>query len=297
VLVRTDGSSETLLAQQPNMHAPAFSPDGRWILFDMLTPEGRDVWRYGLDQRVRSRVTFVRDGHDATWMPDGKSILFTSFKSGVFGIYRVQPGSTAPPESLLASPSLDYTGHALRRDGSIIGLGTDLRPGSSGDVVRIANGGRGPIEPLVASPWLERYAIPSPDERWVAYTSNQSGREEVYVQALSGAGVPIQVSRDGGTEPVWAPDGRTLFFRGYVGDRFMLVAAALRFQPDAAVASQRALFPITTMRGTGPHANYDVSPDGRSFAMVRESEGQHIVVIQNLPELLRRLRRSSAGQP
>jgi serine/threonine-protein kinase len=295
VLVRADGTAETLLSGQANLHAPQFSPDGRSIAFDMLTPEGRDVWRYGLDQRIRTRVTFERDGHDATWAPDGRSILFTSFKSGVHGIYRLRPGSTAPAESVLASSSLLYTGRSLRSDGSIISLGTDLRPGSSGDVVRIGNGGRGPIEPIVASRWLERYGMPSPDERWLAFTSDQSGREEVYVQSLSGTGVPVQVSSDGGTEPVWAPNGREVYYRGYIGDRFMLMAAALQYRPDLAVVGHRVLFPATVMRGTGPHANYDVSPDGRTFVMVHEPEAQHVVVIQNLPELLRRLRSAEPG--
>jgi hypothetical protein len=297
VLVGRDGAAETLLAEQTNVHAPAFSPDGRWIAFDMNTPDGRDVWRFGFDQRIRTRVTFDRDGHDATWSPDGRSLLYTSYKSGVHGIYRIRPGSTAPAESLLASASLLYTGHALRAGGTIISLGTDLRPGSSGDIVRIANEGRGPIEPLVASPWLERYGLPSPDERWLTFTSNQSGREEVYVQALSGEGVPVQVSREGGTEPVWAPDASELYYRGYIDGRFMLIAATLQAAPDLAVAGQRALFSVTEMRGTGPHANYDVSPDGRTFAMVRESQSRQIVVIQNFPELLRRLRRSESITP
>jgi hypothetical protein len=297
VLVQADGAAETLLAEQANLHAPEFSPDGRFISFDMFTPDGRDVWRFDFDQRIRTRVTFDRDGHDGTWAPDGRSLLYTSFKSGVHGIYRVRPGSTAPAESLHASTSLLYTGHTLRAGDAIITNGTDLRPGSSGDIVRIAGGGRGPIEPLVASPWIERYGIPSPDERWLAFTSNQTGREEVYVQALSGAGVPVQVSREGGTEPVWAPDASELYYRGYIDGRFMLLGAALRHSPDLAVARQRELFSAAQMRGTGPHANYDVSPDGRTFAMVRESNSRLIVVIQNLPELLRRLRRPEPTTP
>ena len=258
----------------------------------MVTPEGRDVWLLALDQGFPSRVTFDKDGHDATWSPDGRSIMYTSYRSGVHGIYRRRPGSTAPAESLRASAQLLYTGRMLRADGAIITLGVDMRDGSGGDVVRIADSGRGSIEPLVASEWLERYGTPSADGRLLAFTSDQSGREEVYVQQLSADGVPVQVSREGGTEPVWAPDGHRLFYRGFTRNDFLLFEATVDTAPELAVTSQRALFSVLEMAGTGPHSNYDVSPDGRQFVMIRHSATRELIVIQNLPALARRLRAS-----
>jgi serine/threonine-protein kinase len=293
ILADRNGRAEVVLADQPFLHAPQFSPDGRRVSFDITTTEGRDVWILSLDQRSRSRATFDKDGHDATWTPDGRFITYTSFLrngSRLQTIYRTRPGSTSPPESLFASAQLSYTGTWLRDGSGLITDANNMRGSSGGDLARIANAGRGPLEPLLDSPYLERYALPSPDGRLLAFASNQSGREEIYVRPLSGDGDVVQVSRDGGSEPVWAPDGRELFYRGLGNGRIVLIAAALRTTPDLAVASQRVLFPIPDIVGTGPHANYDISPDGRTFAMSRQSPSRHIVVIQNLPELLRRLR-------
>ena len=294
VLVDRSGKAQTVLAEQPNVHAPHFAPDGRRISFDLTSAEGRDVWVYTLNQHTLSRATFARDGHDATWTPDGQFLTYASFRSGVLGIYRTRPGSTQPAESLLASTQLTYTGTWLRDGSALITNGNDLKGASSGDIVRVANGGRGPIEPLVASTYLEAYGAPSPDGKWLAFASDQSGRYEVYLQAMNGNGDQQQVSQEGGTEPVWAPDGRELFYRGNRAGQGVLEAATLRTTPSLSIVSLRVLFPIPDMVGTAPHANFDISPDGRTFAMVRRNPGSRIVVIQNLPALLHRLR-SRAG--
>jgi Tol biopolymer transport system component len=192
---------------------------------------------------------------------------------------------------------LAYTGTWLRDGRALITDGNDLNSQSGGDVARVANGGRGPIEPLVASNYLERYATPSPDGRWLAFTSNKSGREEVYVQPLSGDGDQVQVSQEGATEVVWAPDSRELFYRGANNGRNVLMSAQLTTTPGLAVVSQRALFPIPDIVGSGPHANFDVSPDGKTLALARRSSQRHIVVIQDLPGLVKKLRTAGASAP
>jgi len=290
VLLDRNGAAQTAIAEQPNLHAPHFAPDGRRLSLDITSAEGRDVWIFSLDRHTLSRATFDHDGHDATWTPDGRFLTYVSFKSGVLGIYLARPGNTAPAESLLSSSKLTYSGTWLRDGSALITNGNDLRGPSGADIARVANGGRGPIEPLVASAFLEHYAAPSPDGRWLAFVSDQSGRQEVYVQPLTVEGDQVQISEEGGTEPVWAPDGRELFFRTTREGEVQLAAATLRTTPEFAVVGQRILFSIPDIVGSVPHANYDISPDGRTFAMVRRSPGSHIVVIQNLPDLLRRLR-------
>ncbi len=297
VLLDRNGNAQTVLTDQLNLHAPHFSPDGRRLSFDITSADGRDVWIVALGQHTVSRATFAHDGHDATWTPDGRFITYASFKSGVLGIFRTRPGSTQPAESLLASAHLAYTGIWLHDGSGLITNGTKLRGESSGDIARVGNGGRGPIEPLVASPYLENYAAPSPDGRWLAFVSDQSGRQEVYLQPLGREGDQVQVSQEGGTEPVWGPDNRELFYRGNQDGKNVLTAATLRTTPDLAIVSQRVLFPLSEMVGTAPHANYDISPDGRTFAMVRRTPGSRIVVIQNLPGLLRRLRSAAGAGP
>lgn len=106
----------------------------------------------------------------------------------------------------------------------------------------------------------------SPDGRWLAYVSNESGSAEVYVRSFPGMGSRYQVSDDGGTEPVWSPKGDEIFYRrGSV-----LVAAAVRAGAELEVARRTALFSDDDFLADLTHQTYDVSPDGRHFLMVRD---------------------------
>src|SRR6185436_11492752 len=96
-------------------------------------------------------------------------------------------------------------------------------------------------------------------------------------------------------EPVWSPDGRELFYRETRQESPMLIAATIATKPALAVSARKRLFAIGDIVGTAPHANYDISPDGKTFVMVRTSPAARVVVIQNLPALLRRMRGEKTG--
>jgi hypothetical protein len=295
VLVGRDGAARPAVALQRNFHSPRFSPDGRQLAVDFTSADGRDVWILSLGQRTLSRATFTRDGHDATWMPDGRALTFTSFYGGNVGVLRVRPGSAAPAESLFASPKLAYTGEWLPDASGLVTVAADLQPGSGPDLAIIGGGGRGGLRPLVLNQFDTQYPAVSPDGRWVAFVSNQSGAQQVFVRPLADGGDETQVSPDGGTEPVWSHDGRELFYFGATHAGTELIAATVRTSSGFEVVSRRELFDASDIVGSNPHANYDVSPDGRTFAMVRRSPANRIVVLQNLPALVRRLR--DADQP
>jgi eukaryotic-like serine/threonine-protein kinase len=120
--------------------------------------------------------------------------------------------------------------------------------------------------------------------------SDQSGREEVYVRDLKGERDQVLVSSDGGSEPVWSPDGKELFYRETRQENPFFVAAQITTKPSLGVTMRKRLFPIGDIVSTAPHANYDVSPDGKTFVMVRTSPAARVMVIQNLPGLVRRMR-------
>ena len=123
----------------------------------------------------------------------------------------------------------------------------------------------------------------SPDGRWIAFSTNESGRDEVVVQPFPGPGGRVQVSTGGGTEPVWSRDGRRLFYRG---DR-VLMAAVIRPGPPLTVAARDTVLADTYVYASNPHANYDVMPDGEHFIFLQTDEAGELIVVANWTSVLR----------
>jgi len=304
VFVDHTGASHPVTPERRNFHHPLFSPDGSRLSLDFNSVEGRNVWLLDLKEGTLSRATFDRDGHDATWTPDGRFLTYivpvNRPGSVLLQLLRKRPGSAEPPDTLLTSPLLAYTGVWLKDGSAMVTTAATLQrnpklpdstQGVAGtDVAIIRNAGKGPLEPLVASRFNEQYVGASPDGRWISFVSDQSGRDEVYVRDLAGQQDQVLVSADGGSEPVWSPDGRELFYRETKQEAPYLVAAGITTTPALAVTNRTRLFPIGDIVGTGPHPNYDISPDGKTFVMVRSSPAARVMVIQNLPALVRRMR-------
>jgi len=245
-----------------------------------------------------TRATFDRDGHDASWTHDGRSLAYTSFRKNVLGVNRIRPGSSQSGDSLLTSPQLAYTGIWLHDESALVTVAQSLRPGSNLDIGIVRNGGRGPIEPVVATRFVEQYPALSPDEQWLSFSSNQSGRDEVYVRRFDGSGDQVQVSFGGGTESVWSPDGKELYYRGAANADShaepAIMVATIAKTPTLAVTSRKELFPGQGIVTTNPHADFDVSPDGKSFVFVRTNPSSRVMVIQNLAAMVER--RRAGGQ-
>jgi serine/threonine-protein kinase len=287
VFVDRSGAVRPATTENRNFHAPLFSPDGQRVSVDFNTADGRDVWLLSVDDGVLTRATFDRDGHDATWSPDGETLIYTSFLTDTVGTYRTRPGSD-DTELLFSSLQLGYTGLWLSDESALVTTGNALTANGFADIGIVRNGGRGPIEPLVATRFVEQFPALSPDDRWIAYSSRQSGRDEVYVRGLEG-GDPVQVSQSGGIEPAWGGDGRELFYRTGAGGGSHMAVAAVQADPVFTVTSRQTLFSVADMATATPHTNYGVSPDGRTFVMVRFNPLSRIMVIQNLPALVRKL--------
>jgi eukaryotic-like serine/threonine-protein kinase len=297
VFADRQGTFRLATAEQRSFHAPVFAPDGKRISLDFTGADGRDVWILSLTQGTLSRATFDRDGHDATWTPDGQFITYTTFRNeATFGLYRVRPGSGAKPDSLMVSPQLGFTGEWLPDGSGLITSGDDLVKGSGRDIGIISNAGHGPIVALISTPFQEQYAAVSPNGKWLAFVSDQSGTDEVYARSLKSDGDVVQVSQNGGSEPVWGPDGRELFYRAASQTNVDLMLASLKTSSGLDIVSRRKLFAMPEIIAANPHANYDISPDGKTFVMVRRPPSTRIVVLQNLPQLVARLRNSAASR-
>jgi hypothetical protein len=140
-------------------------------------------------------------------------------------------------------------------------------PSTGRDIWMLRYSGTRDVTPFVRTSSDESAPCFSPDGGLVAYVSNESGRSEVYVRSFANSSQKAQVSKNGGSEPVWARDGRDLFYRA--GDRLM--AAGVQFGGDIRVGAARVVLPASYERGTLDRANYDVMPGGR-FVFVRGAE-------------------------
>jgi hypothetical protein len=168
-------------------------------------------------------------------------------------------------EKLLPSEHTDAP-HSWSPDGQLLAF-IEVNPTTGIDILMLRLSDR-KVQPFIRTPFNEGAARFSPDGHWLAYISDESGRNEIYVQPYPGPGGKWQISTEGGTEPVWNRNGRELFYRN--GNKMMAVDIAT--QPSFAAGKPRMLFegPYTLAPGQTP--NYDVSPDGQRFLMLKPVE-------------------------
>ncbi len=239
----------------------ALSPDERRVAVALATgnPENLDIWLIDVARNVRSRLT-VDPGRDVSpvWSPDGTRIAFQSSRSGQpVSLRQTLSNGTGTDELVVEGPgNFTMTPSSWSADGRFIAYTTR---GSNIWVLPLF-GDRKPF-PLVETPFTETSAMFSPDGRWIAYTSDEGGQPDVYVQAFPGPGGKFQVSRDGGSHPVWRGDGKELFYLG--ADRTMMavpIAATRSFDAGA----PQVLFPTNASTLT-PNQAYAVTRDGQRF--------------------------------
>jgi Tol biopolymer transport system component len=227
---------------------------------------GRDIWVLAVGRGQMLRATFARDAHDATWMPNGQYITFTSWRSGSLGIYRTRPTSESQPDSLLASPQLQYTGSWLPGSATLVTTARNITPESQSDIALVENS---QIIPLVSDRFETHSPAVSPDGDWLAFVSNRSGLPEVYVRRMGSNGPDVRISEAGGREPVWSRDSRELFYVAVTGRRQVLMSVTGDGSSSFDISARRPLFAVPDMvPAREPHANYDVSPNGKTFVMV-----------------------------
>jgi Tol biopolymer transport system component len=261
------------------------SPDGTRLAVTVVQEGRAELWVKALATGPLTRL--VWDGtlnYRPSWAPDGRSILYVSDVSGHSALYRVPADGSAPPTLLRDDPRAVDEG-SLSRDGRWL----IFRAGSGGgrDIYAIRPGVDSLPIPLATSSAEEYSPSLSPDSRWLAYASDQSNRSEVYVRPFPNAGAAKwQVSREGGSEPLWAHNGRELFYRNAAGD---LVAAEVAPGPFFRITSERILFAAIGYNLDNRNHHYTVSGDDRSFLFVRGkgSTSSHLVVVQNWFEELK----------
>ena len=266
---------------------PAISPDGKRLAVMQNLDGGATIWIKQLDHGPPVRLALESDNDRLpTWTPDGKSVTFSSAAGGSPGLWTMR----ADGSSKAALQYRERRGAIESRwspDGKWLVFATFKASPGSGDILGIRPSMDTLSVPLVATRFTESSPDLSPDGRWLTYTSDESGRDEVYVVPFPNTNAAKWlVSTRGGTEPVWSHSGRELFYRD--GDA-NLVAAAVRSNPTFSVGSVAVLFSAAGFRAGGG-AQYSVSPDDRRFLMIRRSfasTAEKLVVVENWFEELK----------
>ncbi|MGH9317676.1 MAG: TolB family protein, partial [Thermoanaerobaculia bacterium] len=262
--------------------APRLSHDNRRIASGISDPG--DIWLQDLTRRVSTRVTFdpAHDGNPI-WSPDDSRILFNSQRTGAGDLYQKAAAGTGADELLYSSNALKIP-NDFSPDGRYM-LFQALNPKTKWDLEVLSLPDR-KVTAFLKTEFDEISGMFSPDGRWIAYASNESGRFEIYVQPFPGPGGKWQISTAGGTAPVWRRDGKELFYLAL--DR-KLMAVEVKTGPAFEAGVARPLFQARLRND--PDREYDVSADGQRFLVnvpLAEETSPPITLVQNWTALLRK---------
>ena len=286
VWVDQRGSEQPVTAPELSFFAPRISPDGQKIAYIAW---GREclVCVYDSARGTNNRLTGEGRAYYVIWSPDGKRLLFGWDISPPMNLYWQPYDGNSPMERLTTSEYGQRPG-SWSSDGKTIAF-LDSYPGRGWDIT-VMDVPSGRLTPFLNSPFDEEYPEFSPDGRWLAYTSNESNRREVYVRPFPGPGLKYLVSSEGGEEPLWARNGKQLFYRQE--DQMWVVD--VRTDGELDPRKPRLLFEKPGYGSAFPMRCYDLSLDGQRFLMVKEEKRKstpvtEMILVQNWFEELKRL--------
>ena len=281
VWVARDGTSAPVVGGH-SFANPRLSPDGDRLAVSIVGPSSSDVWTYDLRLGAMNRFTFEQANHPM-WSPDGSWIVFSSQRDGAWGIYRKKADGTGGAEKLVSIDSGWMTATFFASNGTALGFTRYYTPMTDTLIVDLAEDAV--PQPLLDEESPEIHASLSPDERYLAYSSYESGRSEIFVRPYPSLDGKWQISTEGGVYSTWSADGRELFYRRGT------VMIAVDFDPDARPPHGDSQILFEGGFEVTRNRNYDVAPDGR-FLMVRatgERRPPEIHVVLNWFEELKRL--------
>jgi len=287
--VSRDGTARPVLPDLRDFRTLSLSPDGSRIAVVVTDDRGSDVWIYDPTLSTLSRLTTMGTVSSVGWTHDGSSVFFVAADSAFETTVWSQPSTGgSPPQKLFAEP--DFSAFAtLSPDGRSLVI--DAYHGSW-DIQSMALDSLPVARPYVASEFDEQMPRFSPDGKWVAYTSNETGQPEVYVRSFPDPSTKVQVSSGVGILPHWSPDGSRLYYLTNPG-HLSVVSARIRLSPTFRLLGRDTV-------STGPiypFSDYDISRDGtRVLAVAPASNAFHLVVSPNwVVELRRRLAAGGTG--
>ena len=275
VWVGRTGNIEPMSEVRKNYREARLSPDGKTLLVG-ATELHDDLWSYDFDRQSWTRLTSGGDNSEGVWLPDGKQIIFSSNRNGPVSLFTMPADGSAPAKVLAKSEKYWMYAYSSTPDGQHFTV-EEQRPDTGTDIL-IGTMETGRMERFQASPFDESDPLFSPDGKWIAYQSNESGRDEVYVRRFHGPGKWV-ISVGGGESPFWRRDGRELFYSQ--GSKFYAVGVDATSSFHA--GKPRLLFDLPSVQPT------DVSAEGQRFVGIKSPNALpvwQINVVLNWPELI-----------
>ena len=299
VWMDSTGKTQPLLAALGPYYTPRFSPDGNRLAVAVGSAGGDDIQVYDWQRDTMTRLTFTQTNFSPVWTPDGKRVVFESRSPGANSIRWVRADGAGEAQSLLESKG-ELRAYSFSPDGQRLAFAE--RGADTGldlwtlplDVSVPEHPRHGKPELFLRTPFDEQEPAFSPDGPWIAYTSNESGGNEVYVRPFQG-GAPSgsgkwQISTGGGRYPIWSRNGRELFYE--TPDNRIMVTAYTA-SADSFAAEKTRPWSNTQIREPAGIWNLDLAPDGKRFAVflrpASEQKGSvHVTVLLNFFDELRR---------
>ena len=311
VLVDREGRTTPLSDVRGAYSHPRFSPDGRFVAVTIDSESGSDVWILDVQRGSRTRLTSIGASRFPTWTADGVSIVFQSSRTAAWTLFQQRANGTGAPQPLLTAapathdavmsqiaarmlpgspPALTGANPQYPASSSLYGTLAFTERRTSGERDIWVLDPKTDPAPFLMSPSDESAPVFSRDGHFLAYVSDESGRSEVYVQPYPGPGEKWPVSTDGGTDPVWAPDGGRLYYRA--GSQIM--AVTIQAAPAFVAGKPQRLFD-GAFEFSELHRNFDLSPDGTKFLAIRSQGAEPAAEFRVIFNWLLELREK--GQP
>jgi Tol biopolymer transport system component len=289
VWVDRQGKAVETVGSEGNYRGLDLAPDGKRIAAHRHDGQGGDVWISDLSRGTTPRFTFDPSQENASpiWSPDGRSIVFSAVRNGKWSLYQ-KPSNGAGTEERLVESDVQILPTGWAPDGKSLVYGA-IDPKTRSDVWQLPLSGDHKAVPLLRTPFNESHAQISPDSRWFAYYSDESGLNEVYVRPFpSGAG-KWQISTSGGQFPRWRSDGHELFYMSQVSYGKLMAVDVRSTGATFEAGTPKALFDsgYLNLAHSGFYHTYAVSPDGQRFLIPRppagsaDTDSSPIVVVLN----------------